>query len=117
MQIQVRTDNHIRGSAELDQLVQNAVEGALDRFGSRVTRVEVHFTDENSRAKAGDDDKRCAMEARLAGLQPIAVTNQGATLQQALDGAAEKLLTAVERAIDRQDDPKGRTSFAGDQTV
>jgi ribosome-associated translation inhibitor RaiA len=117
MQIQVNTDSHIHGTAELTRKVQAVVEAALGRFGARITRVEVHLTDESSRSKALGNDKRCVMEVRLAGLQPIAVSRHGATLEQALSGAADKLETALTRTLERLDDPKGRTSYGGDQTI
>ena len=117
MQIQVSTDNHIEGSEELSRDVEAVVEGALGRFADRITRVEVYLTDENSSSKSGDNDKRCVMEARLGGLQPITVTNQGGTLEHALNGAADKLERTLKRTLGRLDDPKGRTSYAGDQTI
>lgn len=100
MEIQINTDNHIEGREELFSEVAALVEETLARFGEQVTRVEVHLTDENS-AKPGEDDKRCVMEARLAGLQPLAVTSQGATLRQAIAGAAEKLRKALGRTLGR----------------
>ncbi len=114
MQIQVNTDNHIEGSAGFTSNVEAVVEGALGRFRSRITRVEVHLTDENSSQKSTGQDMKCVMEARLAGLQPLTVTGQGATVEQALDSAAEKLKTSIERTLGRLDDHKGRTSHAGD---
>jgi len=117
MQIQVNTDNHIAGGEALTRQVEAVVEGALGRFGDRITRVEVFLTDENSQSKSGDNDKRCVMEARLAGLQPITVSDQGATLEQALDGAADTLERTLRRTLGRLDDPRGRTSFGGDQTI
>jgi ribosome-associated translation inhibitor RaiA len=114
MHIQVSTDNHTAGSDELTHQVETAVEGALGRFGDRITRVEVHLTDENGGRKSGDHDKRCVMEARLAGLQPITVSDNGASLEQALNGAAGKLEKTLKRTLGRLDDPKGRTSYAGE---
>jgi len=116
MQIQVNTDNHTAGSAQLTRRVETVVEDAFGRFGDRLTRVEVHFADENSRHKTGDDDKRCVMEARLAGLQPITVSANGSSPDQALDGAVSKLKTALTRTLSRLDQPKGRMSYAGDQS-
>ena len=115
MQILFNTDNNIRPSEGLTADVEAAVKGALARFGDRITRVEVHLTDENSGHKSGDNDKRCAIEARLAGLPPIAVTEQGASVEQALSGAVETLEQLLDRKLGRLDDPKGRTSFAGEQ--
>jgi len=117
MQIQINTDNHVAGGEKLTRQVEAVVEGALGRFSDRITRVEVHLSDENSSSKSGDHDKRCVMEARLADLQPITVSDQGATLEQALDGAADKLEKTLKRTLGRLDDHKGRTSYGGDQTI
>lgn len=107
MQIQVHTDNHIQGSAALAGHVEAAVASSLGRFGPQVTRVEVFLGDENGPAKAGDADKRCRVEARLAGLQPIAVTHHGATIDQALDGALDKMVTTLDRHLGRLDASRG----------
>jgi len=117
MQIQVNTDNHIAGGEELTRQVEAVVEGALGRFSDRITRVEVHLTDENSSSKSGDNDKRCVMEARPAGLQPITVSDQGATLGSDRLVAADKLEKTLRRTLGRLDHHKGRTSYGGDQTI
>jgi ribosome-associated translation inhibitor RaiA len=117
MQIQVNTDSHIAGTAELTRQVEAVVKGALGRFADRITRVEVHLTDDSSRSNALEKDKRCVMEARVAGLQPIAVSHQALVLEEALSGAADKLETSLDRTLGRLDDPKGRTSYSGDQTM
>lgn len=116
MKIQVTTDNHTEGAAGLTRAVEDVVASALERFGSRITRVEVHLTDENSTHKTAGNDKRCVMEAHVAGLQPIAVSAVAESLNQALSGAADKLEKTLSRTLERRDDPKGRTSYAGDQT-
>jgi ribosome-associated translation inhibitor RaiA len=116
MKIQVNTDNHIHGSEELTRQVVGVVEGTLDRFSNRITRVEVHLTDENSSAKSRGNDIRCVMEARPASQQPITVSHDAATLEEAVNGAAEKLEKTLDRTFGRMDDHKGRQSFAGDQT-
>lgn len=117
MLIQVHTNNHVAGGEELTRHVEAVVGGALGRFGDQVTRAEVHLNDENSAVKHGGQDKRCTIEARLAGLQPIAVSHDGATLEQALDGAADKLERALDRTLGRLGQKKGRTSYGGDQAV
>lgn len=103
MQVQVNTDNHTVGSAELTHQVEAVVEGALGHFGDRITRVEVHLSDQNSSQKFGDKDKRCVMEARLAGFQPITVSHLGSTVDQALDGAADTLQKTLKRTLARRD--------------
>ena len=113
MNIQVNTDNHIQGSEELTRQVEGVVEGSLGRFGEWITRVEVQLSDENSRSKSRDNDKRCVMEARPAGRQPVSVSHQGATVDQALKGSAKKLARLLDDTKGRLDDPKGNISFAG----
>jgi ribosomal subunit interface protein len=114
MQIQVRTDNHIQGSDRLTLDVTSKIEDSLGAFRERVTRVEVFLADENSRQKGGADDIRCTIEARLAGLQPISVTQESTTVPQAVDGAIDKLEATLRRTLGRRDDRKGRSSFGGE---
>lgn len=104
MKIQINTDRNIAGREKLVAQVRVVVEDALSRFSDQITRVEVHLSDENSRKKSGHDDKRCVLEARLEGLQPIAVSHQAATLDQAVDGAAEKLKKSLESTLGRLHD-------------
>ncbi len=103
MQIQINTDSNIEGNERLAQQVEAVVRDALDRFGAQITRVEVHLSDENSDKKVGTEDKRCLLEARLAGLQPIAVSYEAATLDQAVDGAIEKLKHSLDSTLGRLD--------------
>lgn len=117
MQVQVRTDNHIAGGEALTRQVEAVVEGTLGRFSDWVTRVEVQLSDENSSSKVRDNDKRCVMEARPEGRRPLAVSHQGATVDQALKGCAKKLARLLDETKERFDDPKGNTSYAGDQTT
>jgi ribosome-associated translation inhibitor RaiA len=102
MQVQVNTDHNIEGHEALAAQVRGVVESALSRFSNHITRVEVHLSDENSDQKRGNDDMRCMMEARLKGRQPIAVTHQAATLDEAVSGAADKLTSLIESTLGRQ---------------
>ena len=101
MQVQINTDHNIEGHEALAAQVSGVVESALSRFSDHITQVEVHLSDENSDKKGGNDDMRCMMEARLEGRQPIAVTHQAATLDQAVDGAADKLASLIESTLGR----------------
>ena len=100
MQIQINTDRNIEGHETLGARVRGVVESALSRLSDRITRVEVHLSDESSH-RSGQNDKRCMMEARLEGRQPIAVTHQAATVDQAVDGAADKLTRLIESTLGR----------------
>ena len=100
MQIQINTDHNIAGHEALGAHVRSVVESTLSRNSNHVTRVEVHLSDENS-YRGGQDCKRCMMEARLEGHQPIAVTNDAATLDEAVNGAAGKLDRLIESTLGR----------------
>jgi hypothetical protein len=117
MQVLLRTDNHIPGSAELTRRVDETVTDSLKRFEPQVTRVEVHLTDLNSAAKETDNDKRCVMEARLSGLKPITVSHDAATIDQAVDGAADTLIETLDRTLGRIGQKKGRTPYGGDPSI
>lgn len=101
MQIQIHTGHNIEGHEALATQVSGVVEESLSRFSDRITNVDVHLSDENSDKKGGGDDMRCMIEARLEGLQPLAVTHQAETLDQAVDGAAEKVTHLLEHTLGR----------------
>lgn len=100
MQMQINTDSSIDGSGTVAAEAEAEVREALERFSDRITRVEVHLGDVNSH-KSGQADKRCMMEARIAGRPPVAVTHHAATVPLAVSGAAEKLRRSLERTFDR----------------
>jgi ribosome-associated translation inhibitor RaiA len=108
VQIQINTDRNIEGHEALAAQVSGVVESALSRFSDSITRVEVHLSDENSDKKGGNDNMRCMMEARLEGRQPVAVTHQAATVDQAVDGAADKLTRMIESTLGQLRDEKRR---------
>ena len=98
MQIQINTDHNIKGHEALAAQVRGVVESALSHLSDHITRVEVHLSDESSH-KSTQNDKRCMMEARLEGRQPIAVTDEEDTVVQAVDGAAGKLARLIESTL------------------
>lgn len=107
MQIQVNTDKHVDGSAALVAHVEAVVERTLRHLRDHVTRVEVHLSDENA-GKPGVDDKRCLIEARLERHNPVAASHQAGSLHQAIDGAADKLKTALQATLGRIADTRRR---------
>ncbi|HKK91949.1 MAG TPA: HPF/RaiA family ribosome-associated protein [Longimicrobiales bacterium] len=102
MQIQVNTDSNIEGDADLVRRVTDTLEKSLTRFGEQLTRVEVHLSDQNSDQRSGARDKRCLIEARIAGLQPISVSDEAAVVDQAVSGAADKLIRSLDRTLARR---------------
>ncbi len=82
-----------------DQL-DNLLSEELSRYSEHITRLEVHLSDENG-SKKGLDDKRCLLEARLEGKQPIAVTALADTYENAVDGAIQKLKSSLDKIVGR----------------
>ena len=104
MLIQLNTDNNLTASTGLAEHVETALRTALDRFSADITRIEVHLGDESSTVKNVGDDKRCVLEARLAGLAPMAVTHHAPTIAQALDGGIDRLKNLLANTLDRRKD-------------
>ncbi|MDA8413043.1 MAG: HPF/RaiA family ribosome-associated protein [Desulfobacteraceae bacterium] len=107
MQIHINTDRNIEGREALAAHISSEIEQALSRFNEKITRVEVHLSDENSDKKGGKDDLKCVMEARLEGRQPLAATHQATTLEQAFNGAADKLTRLIESTLGRSGNQRG----------
>ena len=100
MQINIHSDTSVEKNEALNRYVQSVVESCLKRFSDQVTRVEAHLSDQNAH-KSEDGESRCMLEVRMAGLEPIAVTEHAASLHQAINGAAEKLKRAIDSALGR----------------
>lgn len=105
MRIQINTDHNIPGREALVERLSKDVASALANVSKRVTRVEIHLSDENSE-RGAQGDKRCAMEARLNGRQPIAVTEHASSLDLAAQGACRKLTKMISGIVDAQRDSK-----------
>lgn len=107
MLIQLNTDNHVDGRDQVVRQVESDLERSVQRFAGEITRIEVHFQDANA-DKAGDSDKRCLLEARVKGHEPMAVSNTAATLAAAYNGARDKLVKLLDRRFDRLRTPVRR---------
>jgi hypothetical protein len=105
MMIQVNTDNNITGREELVRTAEEVVGGALNRFSSRISRLEIHLGDENGQ-KNGTNDQRCMIEARVEGIPPIAVTHNAATMIEAMTAAADRMKEALDSNLGRLHDRK-----------
>ena len=105
MKIQINTDHNIVGHQALIDEVSGKVESALSRFSTHITQVEVHLSDQTSHRNS-PSDKRCMMEARIEGRQPIAVSHEAPTLDLAIDGASDKLAKLIENTLGRMHDQK-----------
>jgi len=95
MKIQINTDNKIAGRDDPAEQAKATLESTFGHLAEHITRVEVHLSDENS-DKGGSHDRRCMMEARIEGHQPIAVSDEAESIGQAIDGAAGKLKRSLD---------------------
>lgn len=106
MLIEINTDNHVQTDESVVRHVHQTIDNTLSRFGSQVTRIEVHLHDRNA-DKKGDNDKHCLMEARLEGRPPMAASDDAATLAAAISGAARKLQRVLDTDLGRLADQRG----------
>lgn len=107
MNIQINTDNHNQGNLALIKKFSSTIESRLSRISEHITLVQVHLSDENS-DKNIKNDKRCMIEARLEGRQPVVVTENAVTLNFALNGAIDKLISMIDSIIGRQRDQRSK---------
>jgi Sigma 54 modulation protein / S30EA ribosomal protein len=109
MQIQLNTDNHVHGEESLALWAERELRERLHRFGEHITRIEVHLSDIHG-GRVSEHDKRCKLEARLAGRAPLVVSHDAGKVADALHGATEKLTRALDTALGRVRDAHGRDS-------
>ena len=107
MQIQVNSNNSIDTGESFERWANTELHESFSRFKDDITRIEVHMSDENG-DKISADHKRCMMEARLAGHQPIAVNHHAETQDEAFRGAARKLLNALDHSLGKIKDQHHR---------
>ncbi len=103
MKIQLNSDSSIEGSDTLAQTVETAIHPALDRYGERITRVEVHLSDEDGNEGHDPEGTRCLLEARPAGMDPVVVTGSADTVERACHDAAQKMQRLLESKFGRID--------------
>ncbi len=110
MQIQVNTDDQIQGGESLAQWVQDEAGTRLTRFGDNITRLEVFLTDLDG-GKSGIHDKRCRLEARVAGRPPVSVTAEADKMAGAFIDAVDKLIRLLDTELGRVKDRHGRDTI------
>lgn len=99
MQIEIES-GQIDISEAFRRHIIDSLDGVERRWGDRLTRVTMYMQDINSATKGGVD-KRCTLEARPAGSDPIVVENVADDAYVAVKGAVDKLGRALANALDR----------------
>ena len=105
MLILFNSDNHVQSHQELAPSLTADLERVLARFATQVNRVEVYLHDMNA-DRAGEADKRCTIEVRASGYEPLAVSHDAAALTPAFNGARDKLVRTLDRRFGRLRHPK-----------
>ena len=59
----------------------------------------MHLSDANGTSKSGAPDTRCLLEARLAGRRPTSVSDMALTTEQAVNGAAHKMVSLLDSEL------------------
>ncbi|MEM9083928.1 MAG: HPF/RaiA family ribosome-associated protein [Planctomycetota bacterium] len=90
MQIQINYRDFDQSDA-LDAHIESAIESHLGHMADKLTRVEVHLGDESSVSKHTPGDKRCLIEARPRGLDPLTAEDHADDIFNAVSGAAGKI--------------------------
>ena len=100
MTIQLNAGKNLNVHEAFGTKLRNLLSEELNRFSENITRLEVHLSDENG-GKEGLNDKRCMLEARLEGRQPIAVTANAATYELSVAAAIDKLKNSLDTIVGR----------------
>ena len=100
MEIEINAAEGVTRSDALDRHIHDRLGHVDRRFGERLTRVRVFLKDVN--ADKGGIDKACTMEARPAGLDPVAVEAQDEDVYASVRDAAGKLEKALDHRFGRQ---------------
>lgn len=107
MNIEIRTDKNIQNSDRLIGYVRAELNAEFQRHSERITHFSVHLSDENG-AKGGDDDIKCMIEARPAGLKPVVVNHRGHNVDTAISGAIDRLKRSLEHVIEKTEKPRAQ---------
>ena len=85
---------------EFREFAEGRLSETLEYLSEHLTLVEVHMKDTNGQKRG--IDKRCVIEARPRGMDPIAVEHDAAHAQDALIKASEKLKNALTSRLGRR---------------
>lgn len=89
-------------SEALDAHIREQVTHQSRHFADRLTRAEVHISDTNA-GKGGMNDKRCVLEMRPRGMDPITVVDEGADHYAVVSAAALKMQRVLSRTFEKLD--------------
>lgn len=94
MQVQINSPQTQLPDA-LRSFIESNTQDRLGHHSGMLTRVEVHLSDTN--ANKGGVDKRCLMEARPRGMDPLVAEHTATEFKEAFKGALDKLHRVLEK--------------------
>jgi ribosome-associated translation inhibitor RaiA len=100
MTILFNTDHNTMGNESFTEFYNTLISKELSRYSSHITNLEVNFKDEDGK-KVGPKDKRCVLEAHIAGRKPVAVVNHANSHELAVQGAINKLKASLNTIFGR----------------
>ncbi|MEO9257739.1 MAG: HPF/RaiA family ribosome-associated protein [Crocinitomicaceae bacterium] len=100
MNIQITSYKILTVKDEFDDKLNKMLSEELIRYRAQITGLEVRLSDVNG-FKEGHDDKKCFLEVRLEGRQPIAVFSLAHTYDLAVNSAIDKLRSSLENILGR----------------
>ena len=100
MIIQLNTDKNLSVHQAFGAQLHDLLSKELNRFSEHISRLEVHLSDENG-GKDGQNDKRCMIESRLEGRQPIAEIANAGKNEHSVAEAIDKLKNSLDTILGR----------------
>lgn len=100
--VQFNSANDVNGDDAVNEAISASLRSKLSRFEPRLTRIEVHFSDENG-PRSSSDEIRCMIEARPKGSGPVSVTGTGTNVEQAASVAASKMVSLLDSQFGKAD--------------
>jgi hypothetical protein len=102
--INIHIDDIDSGAGQTERL-EEQIRQRMARFEDRITDVEVYVSDVNG-PKGGGSDLKSTMEVRLNGVQPIAVVDNGPSVDRAVINAAKKAVRALDHQLGKLNDAR-----------
>lgn len=107
MEIQINTDNSISGTASMIDEMRERLEDRLSRrFGSRLTRLEVHIRDIDGDSNRSDGVE-AQIEARPANGDPVSVSERAGDPMQAFNAALVPLVARLSTLFGKRERVRG----------
>ena len=95
----------IQKTDAIEDHIRSVLDDALKHLSDRITRIEVHVGDDRP-SEDVPNDKRCMIEARPRGMDPIAIEVREDDLYGAVSEAAGKLQRALTRRFEKSEEDR-----------